>query len=482
MLPRGLHATPTHALTVDDQQMLVADDYDATQYYHLAPNFQNHVYFDILDNGDSKGWTFLDIKIGTLILWWNNTLHDQSLFNGLSNNTLGYQNMDLSSNTGVAQAPLEGWFQAPDVKLSVGYAAVLNEAVNVALCVQWATLDQTRNSSTSNGSGQGGPVDPSDPLSLARYLAPNAGYYPNLTVTSFANTQSSSSLGFAPSIGITNSLFALDLKGEVIFNKIQNTHSEDVSNLTTDNMSGTVTQGLEDKNIPSWDTMGRIRFPFGEGSFVLRGSFNDDNLSTEHTEVGTFSGSGFTPDQLAGFNQVDADENYTVISWDSMMGWVQGFDKSKSLIVLGLGMNEMTVEQDDVQFAPRSGGASIQYNNLVTQSSNDNISQTLNLPFLLGGEMELSKFSRVSGVLSRNVIGNSSVKNTISDYNTSSGALASQNVTQTSSDNNDNWTLNLGLGLFVGDLNWDMAVNSGFFASNGALVNPAYQSTISWEY
>src|SRR5258708_38908990 len=107
LAPLGLRATPTRALALDDQQMLVPDDYDATVYYHLSPNYKNHIYADVFGDGTARGWAFLDIKVGTLVLWWNNAYNAQNAFDGLSSgNKLGYQALDLNASTGNAFAPL----------------------------------------------------------------------------------------------------------------------------------------------------------------------------------------------------------------------------------------------------------------------------------------------------------------------------------------------------------------------------------------
>ncbi len=58
-------------LTTDNLNQIVPDDWDATTYYSLSPNFKNHWYADSYPSGKSLGWAFVDIGIGTLVVWYN---------------------------------------------------------------------------------------------------------------------------------------------------------------------------------------------------------------------------------------------------------------------------------------------------------------------------------------------------------------------------------------------------------------------------
>jgi hypothetical protein len=476
LLPLGLKATPTRALTLDSQQMLVADDYDATIYYHLAPNFKDHFYVDLLNSGKALGWAFLDVKIGTLVLWWNKDAAGKPLFDGLaSGNKLGYQSLDLTSNTGNAHAPLEGWIKEPQVKLSAGYAMELTQRMNLGLCVQWATLDQTRDAATVDGSGAA--IVAGAPNSLSRYLS--SYYTSNLKTTSYKNTQEASGLTGAVSLGINAERYALDIKAEAMKNGINNVHQEEDRDVAG-TMSGSVTQGLKDKGALSWLAMGKMRVPMSEGALILRGGYFNYDFSTQHTQKGSFSGTGFaSPEELAGFDHVDAEENYTVKNWDSMVGWTHAFDKTRGMLVLGLGMNDSLSRQEDLLYGPRPGGS---YNSLLTQSRSITINEAFAVPLVIGAELEISKFAKCSGSAIHNLYGTNSSTTVSEAFDSSSGALASRTDTRATSDANLGWHFNTGLGLYFGSFSWDMAINTAFLASSGGWVNPAYQSTLGWGF
>jgi hypothetical protein len=480
LLPWNAQASPTRALTLDSQQMLIADDFDATIYYHLAPNFKNHLYVDVLNGGGSVGWAFLDVKYGTLVLWWNKEAGATPLFEGVAQgNTLGYQARDLAANTGNAHAPLEGWIRAPETKLSGGYAMALTDRINLGLCAQWASLNQSRDAAATDASGA--PLFSAALPSQSRYFS-SPGYYQNLSVTSYKNMQVSNSLGTAVSLGIQAERYALDIKGETLMNSLNNSHEEKISD-AGGTMQGTVTQGLKDKGTLSWLTMGKLRVPFDDGALVLRGGYFNFDLSTQHTQTGSFSGSAFAnADQLAGFDHVDADEAYSVKKWDAMIGWTQGFDKNRSMVVLGIGMNSQLVRQDDTLYAPKSGGPTVKYNDLSKLSRSETVTESMALPLVMGAEMEIAKFAKCSGSVMRDVIGSSMTKVTTETFDSSNGNLTARTTTQSGSDLNSGWQFNTGLGLYFGSFSWDFAVNSAFFASSGGWVNPAYQSTLSWGY
>lgn len=483
LLPFALAASPTRVLTLDNQQMLVTDDSDATIYYHLAPNFKDHFYVDVLNSGKTLGWAFLDVKVGTLVLWWNKDYNNKTVYDQLvSGNKLGYTYADLNSSTGNAYAPLERWIKAPEVKLSVGYALELGDSATLGLCFQYAGVNQTRDSASTDG--EGNPLQTGSPLSLSRYLSTGtAGFYNNLTVTSYKNTQSSTGMSFAPSLGINASNFSIDAKAEAFENSLNNSHSEDVANAAGDRM-GTVTQGLKDEGKLSWLAMGKFRMPFKSGNLIIRGGYRNFDFSTQHTQKGAFSGTGFaTAQELAGFDHVDAEEILTQKIWDSMLGYTMDFNKSRGMLVLGLGLNGNSTHQEDILYGPRTGGGPIDYNALATQTRNVADSDLIAAPLLLGAEMEIAKFAKCSGVVSHNVYSSSTAKNVSETYSTGTGnPLQSRTTTQGVTDQTPSWTLGTGLGLYFGSFTWDMAVNTGLLASSGNIVNPAYQSSLGWGF
>lgn len=480
--PWKLQATPTEALTVDDQQMLVPDDFDATQYYHLAPNFNNHVYFEVLDDSSTRGWAFLDLHFATLIVWWNNALHDQALYDGLGQSyahangvtptTVGYTEANLpGSPASPPQTPEESLIGVPDVKVSVGLGSQVSQWLALGICVQYA--ENTEGNDEGVGSNQ--VVDAMNPNSQALYLS-NSSFYNDLSVTSFSNKQFSSQLSFAPSLGLSGSDFSLDLKGEMIFNSVQNVYSE--SDFDNSGDHGNITQELQSNGPPSWDAMGRLRIPVGDGSVVLRGSVQDWNLDLQHSVTGTFNGPGFTAAQLAGYNQDDASETYTLMGWDSMLGWVENFKHVNGLLVVGLGANGNAITQNYTDLAPQSAN---DMNSLYTQLTNDYSDSSWAAPFLLGGEIELTKWMRVSGSAIRNVAGNSNVAASYDTFN-SNGSQANSYSYNTVNDLVGDWNLNLGFGLHYNGLVWDVALNTDFLGSEDGFSNPIYSSTLAWGY
>lgn len=474
LLAPGLQATPTRSLTLDNSQMLVPDDTDATIYYHLAHNFKNRLYVDALNGGRERAWAFVDLNVGTVALWLNKDYGAKGLFDGVDGNgKLGYLHQDLSSNTGNAQAPLEGWIRDPRLKLAGGFDYEVSEYLHLALCVQWAGTHQVRDSSASDGAGSPVLMGPS----LSRYMA--SGYSPGMQVSRYANTQDSSGLGIAPSIGFATEKLAADLKYETVSNGLNNVHEEKVAD-AGGTRSGTVTQSLKDKGKGSWLTMGKLRIPFKAGALVLRGGYFDYDFSTQHSQKGSFSGSGFTAAELAGFDHVDAEENFTVKSWDSMLGWTMNSDNSRGMVVFGLGANASSTRREDIVNSPRAGGTG--FNDLVKSARNEYQNDSFAVPMLMGAEVEISKFAKWSGAASHNVISGSKTKSTADTYAATTGALSSRTILQSESDADGGWKFATGLGFYFGSLTWDIAVNDSFLASSGGWVNPAYQSTLSWGY
>jgi hypothetical protein len=196
--------------------------------------------------------------------------------------------------------------------------------------------------------------------------------------------------------------------------------------------------------------------------------------------VGSFSGAGFSAKQLAGFNQVDATEGLTQQVWDLMLGWVQSFDNGRGLLVLGIGADGTHTHKADLSYAPKTGGTIL--NDLVLSSSGDLTQDNLDLPLLLGSEVDMSHGFKARVSLQRNVYGSSSTDSSTSQYDLTSGSALGTLSSSSSSDLSNQWSFATGLGLDLGSLRWDMSLNTAFLASQGGWVNPAYQSTLSWSY
>ena len=208
------------------------------------------------------------------------------------------------------------------------------------------------------------------------------------------------------------------------------------------------------------------------------------DFSTQHLQKGSFSGSGFAnADELAGFDHVDAEQNYTILSWEAMAGWVQGFDKGKNILIFGAGLNSLSTHTENILYTPRTGGPTIKYNDLVKASRSNLQSDVMVLPVLMGGEVELSHWCKGRGVVSRNFWSSSSDKAVSQSFSSLNGLLQSQLATDSATDLTTAWTFNTGLGLNFGAFTWDLALNTAFLASpGGGLVNPASQTTLEWAF
>ena len=164
-----------------------------------------------------------------------------------------------------------------------------------------------------------------------------------------------------------------------------------------------------------------------------------------------------------------------------MLGWTMNMEGGMhGMVVFGLGANMNSTHREDLVYAPKSGGNG--YNDLVKSTRDDSQLDVLNVPFLMGAEVEVSKFAKCSGVVSRNITGSSSGKTVSESYAASTGALASQTTRQDASDADHAWKFAAGLGLYSGSFSWDIAVNDELLASSSAFTNPAYQSTLTWGY
>ena len=468
LLGATAHATPTRILTIDNGNLIVPDDWDATYYYSLSPNFQNHLYFDSYPSGKSFGWAFLDIKFGTLVLWFNKPfelggLYDQAVANGAS---LGYSATDFGS--GNAWGPKEKRLKAPDNKLAIGYALPLGDGLNLGLCFRLAQLDDKDEGENSGG--------------LAPYGASGAALaslYPGLLVSKYSNEQASNGLLLSPQFSYFAEHFSLDAKFDLAWAGVDSKHSENVGNGSD---SGIVTQTLKEKGTMNWAIKPRLRYMLGnDGSLVVRGEYGKQGFSTEHRVQGSFSnGGGLSGLQASGYDFADGSQDLGLTQWEAVAGLVKSWDKGKNLVVIGAKVEGAT--DTALNSSYQVNNAPSTYNDIVLKEKVDTTVNKLAVPVFMGAELGLAPWAKARGMVSRNFYTADDSSVTDETY-ASTGALSGRQVRKASDNIGADWQLAMGFGLNFGSFAWDTALNTGFLSSdNGAMVNPLYQSSFTYGF
>src|SRR5258708_2155040 len=95
--PGTAPATPARVNALDAGNFLVPDDWDIVNYYSLAPEFANHLYFYYPLSRKPYGWGDFEVKpIGTFVLWVNLPNPTAPIFGAVpALSTLGYSNKFL---------------------------------------------------------------------------------------------------------------------------------------------------------------------------------------------------------------------------------------------------------------------------------------------------------------------------------------------------------------------------------------------------
>jgi hypothetical protein len=476
-LAPALRATPTRLLTTDNLNQIVPDDWDATTYYSLSPNFKNHWYADSYPTGKSLGWGFLDIGIGTLVLWFNKPFEAGTLYDAASGlSPLGVTNTAFSANLVNAWEPREKRIQTPDNKIALGYALQVTDDLNLGFCFRLAQLDNTKDADSQDGNGAAGAP-----------FGPSAGYqttlgsaaYNGLNTVKYANTQAGNGLVCSPQFSYLGSSIDLDFKFDMVWAGVNNSHSESLVNGVD---SGTITQTLKDQGRMSWYARPKLRYMLDNtSSIVVRVSYGQLDLSTLHHVTGSFSGAGFTPEEQAGYDLTDSDQEMAVTQWDSTLGLLKTWNKGKDLVLWGLVPSGQTVHLVATSYQTR--GTATSFNDVVRNNVQDNTYTTWQIPIVMGTELSLSPWCKARSVVQRNLFADSDTK-TRSDQYSNADVLVSRGLTSVTSDFNPGWVFNNGFGLSFGQFSWDTALNLSFLASanNAAFVNPLYQSSFTYEF
>jgi hypothetical protein len=479
LTPLALRATPTRLLTLDNMQQLVPDDWDATTYYSLSPHFKNHWYADSYANGKSFGWAFLDVYVGTLVLWYNKDFEggaSYSLAQAFNQPNIGLSSVAFGTDSLSVVEPREMRIQSPDTKLGLGYALEVTDSLNLALCFRLAQLNQVKDSDFADGAG----APQSLGTSSAYYTtAPGFGSMASVaSVSKYGNSQNENAMLLSPQFSYQGDSLALDAKFDMFWPTVDNKHTEEVFNGSD---RGSVQQALKDKGRMNWFIKPKLRYSLGpNSSLVLRGSYGKLDLSTEHRVQGSFTGT-FIGNLANSYDLKDSDNEFGVDLWDAFFGMVKTWEKGKGLVVWGVGANGTTVKVLATSFQTRSGASA--YDDTVRAVVNDVTDIKLAVPVLIGSELSLAPWCKVRGMVQRNFFTATSTK-TISDTYLSDGTLGSRKNSSVSSDFGKDWAMNTGFGFNFGQFSWDTAMNLGFLANAGTVgfINPLYQSSFTYEF
>lgn len=476
-LSAPLAATPTRILTIDNGNQIIPDDWDAVYYYSLAPAFKNHVYFDTYSNGSSFGWAFLDVGLGTVVLWWNKPFEAGGLYSAAVANggALGYSSTAFATNLAQAYEPKEKRIQSPDNKLALGYALPLGESLNLGFCLRVATLDDVAEAEQRDGTGAPSAYG----ASLGSLVDGVGGYYSAQNVWKYQNRQAANGLVLSPQFSYFGESFNLDTKLDLVWAGVDNSHSE---SLISADGTGELSQTLKEKGTLSWQLKPRLRYMLDDASsLVLKGYYNKVGINTEHRRKGSFAGAGFSALQLQGFDHRDASQDVAVDQWEAFLGWLKTWDRGRHSVVLGAGAKG---EQARVLAqAWQIRGAPASFDDLVLAQAVHATVNKLEVPVVMGAELGLTTWAKARGMVSRNWY---SLDETVlkTDSFNSSGVLTGRSQTRSADDQNPAWTVAMGFGLNFGAFSWDTALNTGFTGSptGAAMVNPLYQSSFTYGF
>lgn len=472
-------ATPTRILTIDNGNQIVPDDWDATIYYSLSPNFKNHFYFDQYSDGSSLGWAFLDLKLATLVVWWNKPYEAGLLYDAVVSNgsALGYSSTAFATNSAHVFEAKENRIATPDTKVGLGLAVPLSEALNLAVCFRLAQLDDIAQG--ENFGAAGAPAVYSGNTSTAS-LVNDPAYYPSLGVWKYENQQASKGILISPQFSYFGSRFTLSAKFDLLWDGVDNSHSEEL--LGSGTQTGSVTQTLKEKGTLSWAIKPHFRYELNDSSsVVLRGSYSKLGFNSEHRIQGSFSGSFGAAKQLAGYDYVDGSQALEAVPWEAVLGLLKTWEHGRHSLVLGAGAKgETDTVLNQAYQAPASAAS---YDDISRVRKVDISVTKLAVPIFMGAELGLTPWAKARGMISRNFYSTDETISRDESYD-STGAITARSTTRTADDSNPDWTVAMGFGLNFGSFSWDTALNSGVLGSakGAAFVNPLYQSSFTYAY
>jgi hypothetical protein len=462
-------ATPTRVLAIDGQNQLVPDDWDAVYYYSLAPNFKNHFYVDVYPDGTGSAWAFLDVSLGTLVIWWNKAYEGKGLFDAHSGigNGLGLSALSLDATAANPWEPLEKRLLSPDSKLALGWGMPVTDGLNLGFCLRYAQSDLVRDSSAQSGAAAFG-------ASAGAY---QGSEYAGFNTTAYQNRQSSSGWILVPQLSYAAEKLTFDGKVEFILQDVANRHEESLDD--GGSAVGTLTHELLDRPKMAWHAKGKLRYQAApEFSWVLRGDYGVLGLDLEHRVKGAFSGA-LSARQLAGFDHVDASQAFSLKPWSAMLGAVKSLERGKHLLVLGIGANGATSLTRTESFQPRSGGAGIDA--LAPASVAETATEAWAVPLIFGGEATLASWCRARLHVSRNFFAGERTLKSAETYD-ATGALIGRVSGENGSSESAAWAFNSGLGLQYGRFAWDALLSTQVLAGAGAFSDPLLQSSFTFTF
>lgn len=472
-------ATPTRILTIDNGNQIVPDDWDATIYYSLSPNFKDHFYFDQYNDGSSFGWAFLDLKLATLVVWWNKPFEGGALYDSAvsKGSLLGYSSTAFATNSAYAFESKEKRIAAPDNKVAIGLAVPVSDALNLAVCFRLARLSDI---AQGENLGVGGAPSVFSGNTSTASLINDPSYYPSLGVWKYENQQASNGMVVSPTFSYFGQRFTLSTKFDMIWTGVDNSHSEEL--LGSGSQTGSVTQTLKEKGTLSWAIKPHFRYELdADSSLVLRGSYAKLGINTEHRIQGSFSGSFGSAKQLAGYDYVDGSQALEAVPWEAVVGLLKTWEHGKHSLVLGAGANGETDTVLNQAYQAPSSAAS--YNDISRVRKVEATVNKLQVPVFMGAELGLKPWAKVRGMISRNFYSTDETISADESYD-SAGNVSARSKTRTADDSNPAWKVAMGFGLNFGSFSWDTALNSGVLGAptGAAFVNPLYQSSFTFAY
>lgn len=472
-------ATPTRIRTIDNGNQIVPDDWDATTYYSLSPNFKNHFYFDQYSDGSSLGWAFLDLKLATLVVWWNMPFEGNGLYTAAVNNggALGFSSTAFATNTAYAFESKEKRIGTPDNKVAIGLAVPVADSLNLAVCFRLAQLSDI---AEGENLGAGGlPAAFSGNTSTAS-LVNDAAYFPSLGVWKYSNKQAANGMVVSPQFSYFSERFTLSTKLDLVWAGVDNSHVEELLGAGT--QAGTVTQTLKEKGTLSWAVKPHLRYMLSEdSSVVLHGGYSKLGINSDHRIQGSFSGSFGSAKQLAGYDFVDASQSVEAVPWDAILGYLKTWDHGRHSLVLGAGAKGETDTVLDQLYRPKAAGTD--YNDIARSRRVDATVNKLEVPVFMGAELGLKPWAKVRGMISRNFYSTDETITVDQSYD-DAGAVTARSRSRVADDSNPAWNVAMGFGLEFGAFSWDTALNSGVLGSakGAAFVNPLYQSSFTYGF
>jgi len=448
--PASSPATPARVNALDAGNFLVPDDWDVANYYSLAPEFANHLYFYYPLTKKPYGWGDFEVKpLGTFVLWVNLPNPTAPIFNavpGLS--ALGYVNQDLDAAVpGVKDwDPKDNRIATPDLKLALGWGRRFGESLSIGLCSRFATQDATDQDS----------ISPGIVGLLTNPAAATGGVFTSTStgVTGFKQHQRSSTYALGPSMSWKGESVSIDAYAAWIALGVDNTWDASVNDGSGD--TGSVTRSLEFNGSTSLQGRLKVMAPVtDQTTFAFSTQVTSLDLSTKHTTKGSFSGSGLTSVQQGGMDIVDGTEALTAAPWTGMAGVFTRYQEY--LVVVGVGANGASLESKDVARVPKAGASSL--NTTVDAARTDVKVTSFDVPVLMGVEYSMYTWLRLRAVAQRNLLGETKVVTTSDQDTNADGTMDTHTTTTSDSHGIDDWLLRLGFEITTDRIGWDVLFN-----------------------